>query len=270
MHRTITVGCLAAAIGLTAPTVASGQNAFRSTQSANLPTAVMLRGGNMLFEISHRFDTPVSQGASALWGIDGPVNNRLGLTYAAHERLMLSVLRSNYQDNVELSAKFLGVSTSVGPVPLQIAALGGFAWNTEVFETAGATDNELQTYVQVIANVLLGDRVALGVVPTFLRNPRILDVDSETALAVGINGQVYLDDTWSFLGEWIVSETQLETPNDGASFGVEIRTRGHFFKLLVTNQAFMSPTQFLAGSPHDFTDPDDWRFGFNLVRLLPF
>ncbi len=32
----------------------------------------------------------------------------------------------------------------------------------------------------------------------------------------------------------------------------------------------MNPTQFLAGTDNDFTDPDVWRLGFNIQRLLPF
>jgi hypothetical protein len=31
----------------------------------------------------------------------------------------------------------------------------------------------------------------------------------------------------------------------------------------------MNPTQVLGGTPVDF-EPDEWRFGFNLTRLLPF
>ena len=36
-------------------TSASGQEIFRSVQSANLPTAEVLPQGSWLFEISHRF-----------------------------------------------------------------------------------------------------------------------------------------------------------------------------------------------------------------------
>ena len=63
MKRAVFVGCsLLLAVAAT-PDALEGQNVFRSTQSANLPTAVMLSRGNVLFEVSHRFDTPISQGA---------------------------------------------------------------------------------------------------------------------------------------------------------------------------------------------------------------
>jgi hypothetical protein len=31
----------------------------------------------------------------------------------------------------------------------------------------------------------------------------------------------------------------------------------------------MNPSQYLAGTPTSF-EPDAWRFGFNITRVLPF
>jgi hypothetical protein len=268
MKKSTRVACSVLAALLMPIGSASAQTVFRSTQSANLPTAAMLNGGNWLFEISHRFDTPVSQGVNALWGLDGPVRNRLGLTWAAHDRAMFSVVRTNFMDNVELNARVRVVALD-GGVPVEVSAQGGVAWNTQYDLTSGGEDNERQAYAQLIANALLGDRVALGVVPTLLRNPRIRDIDPESTFVLGLNGQVYLSGPWSVFAEWIISETRQDFENDSGAFGFEIRTRGHFFKLLVTNQSRMNQTQVLAGSERDF-DSDEWRLGFNITRLLPF
>jgi hypothetical protein len=73
----------------------------------------------------------------------------------------------------------------------------------------------------------------------------------------------------SLLAEWIVTEERVGLENDAATVGVELETRGHHFKLLLTNQARMNPTQHLGGTATDF-EPDTWRFGFNITRLLPF
>ena len=73
----------------------------------------------------------------------------------------------------------------------------------------------------------------------------------------------------SFLTEWIVSEAQAENANDGGTFAVELETRGHFFKIVLTNQTRLNPTQVLGGTPFDF-QPDEWRLGFNITRILPF
>ena len=265
-RATMIMLCLA----LVAPPALAGQRVFHSTQSANLPTTETLRGGNWLFEISHRFSPRISEGVGALWGLDGPVYNRLGLSFAPADGLLLSVIRSNLDDNLELNAKGRFHEGAIGTSRLAIAAMGGAAWNMDVAPVDGATDNEFQGYVQLIADVLtLDERVAIGVAPAWIHNPRLRDMETFSAVAVGLHGQWYLTDAMSLLGEWIFREEIADTPHDSGTFGIELETRGHFFKIVVTNQDRMQPTQFLAGSRHAFTW-DELRLGFNLTRVLPF
>lgn len=240
---------------------------FHSPQSANLPTAETIGAGEWQFEISHRFFPTVSQGADALWGFDGPVRNRFGLSYAPSDRVMLGVLRSNHRDNLELNAKARFVEGGRESIPFQVGAKAGVAWNTEVGAADGLEDNERQAYAQLMVNALLGGRFAVGVVPTLLNNVRIEDVETESAFVLGLHGQLYLSDQVSLLGEWIVSEERTDLEHDSGSFGIELETGGHFFKIILTNQWSMNPTQFLGGTPYNF-EPDEWRVGFNITRLL--
>ena len=226
--------------------------------------------------------------------------NRLGLAYAPHDHLTVGILRSNSKDNTELNARFAGLSFDAPTGPVEFAAQAGVAWNLQVdtddghvghqhvillgdhagsaVRSTGSTQrsagtaepNEMQAYAQVIANAMVGGRLALGIVPTLLWNPRIEDDDPVSTVSAGVNGQLYLDRTWSVFGEWIVSQPRKDQEYDSGSFGVEIRTRGHFFKLLVTNQHQMNPSQTLAGAAEDFLDPGSWRFGFNIQRRLRF
>ena len=281
------------ALCLAAPAAASPQTVFASTQSATLPTAAPSEAGDILVEISHRFGH-LSDGASDLWGLDGFVLNRLGLAYALHDHLTVGILRSNSLDNTEFNARFAGLGFDAPTGPVEFAAQAGVAWNLQVDTGGGhmghqhlvlhgdnagtanrsrddtAEENEMQAYAQVIANAMVAGRLALGVVPTLLWNPRIQDADPVSAVSVGVNGQLYLDRTWSVFGEWIFSQPRKDQEYDSGSVGVEIRTRGHFFKLLVTNQHQMNPTQTLAGAAEDFLDPDSWRIGFNIQRRLRF
>lgn len=266
---------LAAVLAAASPAGATAQQVFHSTQSANLPTAEMLGQGSWLFEISHRFFPPMSEGAEALWGLDGPALIRLGLTYQATDRLMLGIVRSNLDDNLGLDAKVWLAEADLGGGALKVAAAGGIAVNTGVNELSNPAlgqlreDNETQVYAMLLANMLLGERVAVGVAPAYLRNPRLLDVESEDHFAVGLHGQAYLTDAMSILGEWIFTESIAGRENDSGTFGIELETRGHFFKLLVTNQTRLNPTQHLGGTANPF-ELDELRFGFNITRLLPF
>lgn len=242
---------------------------FHATQSANLATAETLRRGEWLFEISHRFLPAVSDGADALWGLDGPVFNRLGLAYAVSDRAMLGLLRTNLADNLELNAKVRVLEGGQASVPFMVALNGGVAWNTGLQDVDGFEDNEMQSYVQLVANALVGGKLALGVVPTLLHNPRVDDVDADNAFALGLNGQIYLSAQVSLLGEWLVSEERQGLEHDAGTFGLELETGGHFFKLVLSNSARMNPTQFLGGTPYAF-EADEWRLGFNITRLLHF
>jgi uncharacterized beta barrel domain-containing protein DUF5777 len=261
--------CALVALAGVLPSAASGQKVFHSTQSANLSTTETLRGGNWMFEISHRFTPAISEGSGAFWGLDGPANNRLGLAYAPVNRVLVGVIRSNLDDNLELNAKALAWDGQLAGAQVSLGGMAGGAWNMDVVEVDGAEDNEFQFYAQFLANVLLGESLALGVVPSWLHNPRLRDFEKNDAVALGLHGQWYLTGSMSLLGEWIFSEEIPDTPYDSGTFGIEFETRGHFFKIIVTNQVRMQATQFLAGSANSFA-LDELRLGFNITRLLPF
>jgi len=105
MEKQRLIVCAGAALLISLPWQAQAQ-VFHSVQSANLPTAETLAEGTWLFEISHRFLPPVSDGASALWGLDGGGIIRFGLNYSLSDDIMLGLLRTNLDDNLEFNAKF--------------------------------------------------------------------------------------------------------------------------------------------------------------------
>jgi len=252
-----------------AGTLAAAQEIFHSTHTVNLQTNQTLRAGNLLFEISHRFGVPVSEGFDEMFGFDGPSNIRFGLSYAPTDRVIVSLLRTNDEDNLELHAKAILAEGTSGSAPWSVGVLGGGAWNSQPVLLDGAEDDELQFYAQILANVLVGDRLALGLVPTLLRNPRLRDFEAANAFALGIQAQWYAAPAVSFLAEWLVTEARPGQEYDSGAFGVEFETRGHFFKILVSNQARINPTQVLGGAFVPF-ELDQLRVGFNIVRLLPF
>jgi hypothetical protein len=247
---------------------------FHSTQAANLPTAETLRRGELLFEISHRFQPAMSQGSHALWGLDGPVTNRLGLAYAPTDRIMVGVLRSNLDDNLEFNAKARVLEGGRGSsVPWMAGVMGGVAINTQTIGGPGYNGDETQAYGQLILNALVGGRLALGAVPTFLHNPRIADATAKNAFVLGMNGTLYLSSMAAVFGEWLASGARPDyndpsvTLKDAVTLGLQLETGGHFFKLMVTNSTRLDPAQVLPGTPYSFT-PHEWRFGFNITRVL--
>jgi hypothetical protein len=260
---------LAVAHWAVAVTSVSGQEIFRSVHSANLPTAEILPQGSWLFEISHRFANPFAEGVDELWGLDGPAVIRFGLAYSLSDRVQLGILRSNFADNTELNVKAALWSGGSEALPIKVAAMGGITWNMDVTVTPTVEDNEMQAYGQILINALIGGRFAIGAVPTLLHNPRLADADSDQKFYLGLNGQLYMTPSMSFLVEWVVGDGLVGTPYDPITFGIEFNTGGHVFKLLATNQVALNPTQVLPGALYEF-EPEEWRFGFNITRLLPF
>ena len=116
---------------------------FHSPQSANLPTAETLLQGEWQFEISHRFFPPFADGYDALWGLDGPVNNRLGLAFAFRDRGMVTLQRSNLDDNLDLNVKVrvFEAGRESTPVMVAVVAGNGLEWNRSC--TFGRIDSRL-------------------------------------------------------------------------------------------------------------------------------
>ncbi len=239
---------------------------FRSTQGINFPTTTMLAGGEWQFEVSHRFRPAISEGSDVLWGIDGPVHLRLGLGYALTDRYTLTLQRSNEQDNLDLNLRARVWERSDERFPFQLGMQAGAAWNGELPEVTPEPD-PWQYYAMLILNQGLGDRVGIGLIPAYLRNPDVTAESADNAWSLGAHGQVYLSDDWSLLGEWNFSDPWDDRLHDWGAFGVELEAGGHFFKLLLTNSTSTNPSQFLAGTPFKF-EPEEWRLGFNITRLF--
>ena len=66
----------------------------------------------------------------ALWGLDGPVNNRLGLAYAFHDRGMVTLQRANLNDNLDLNVKVrvFEAGQESTPVMLAVDRWNGLEW----------------------------------------------------------------------------------------------------------------------------------------------
>lgn len=239
---------------------------FRSTQGINFPTATTLSKGEWQFEVSHRFRPAMSEGSDALWGLDGPVYLRLGLGYAITDRFTVTLQRSNEQDNLDLNFRGRLWERGHDRFPFLLGAQVGAAWNGELPDVSPEPD-PWQFYAMVILDQGLGERVGIGLVPAYLRNPDVFAESPENAYSLGVHGQVYLSDDWSLLGEWNFSDAWNERLYDWGAFGVELEAGGHFFKLVVTNATSTNPSQFLAGTPFKF-EPEEWRLGFNITRMF--
>lgn len=241
---------------------------FHSTHAINLPTTETLTKGILEFEISHRFIPPVADGFKELYGFDGPANMRFGFGYAINSRMILTLARSNVFDNVDLQLKYRLPQFRSGRLPLALAVVGGLGWNMADFPNRSQGDaRNFQYYAQLVINGMIGKKIGIGIVPSYLYNSDIFSAEYENVVTLGSYFQYYHSALLSFMAEWNADLSKSNNSYNVASFGIELETGGHFFKLFLTNSVLLNPSQNLSGSVYPFRS-DEWRLGFLITRLL--
>lgn len=240
---------------------------FHSTYALILPTAETLKKGDWEFEVSHHFVPPVSRGEKAFFGLDGPVNNRLALGYALTDDMLLTLGRSNVNAHYDVWLKFglMQFSNSIFPAALAVRVGGG--WNTQVAEREKTHSRNFQYYGQMIVNTMWAKKLALGFVGSFLYNSAILETEIKKSITAGLYLQYYLSDMSSVLLEWNPTVYGWRDRYDSLSFGVELETGGHFFKLFATNNVWLQPAQYLSGADLPIA-LNNMRLAFMITRVF--
>ncbi|MEW6754330.1 MAG: DUF5777 family beta-barrel protein [Candidatus Latescibacterota bacterium] len=259
---------------------------LHEVMTPNFPTSTTLASGDFHFEISHRFHPPLEEGYDANFGLDGPVNMRIALGYGVSDRLLVTLGRSNLQDNLDLQVRYRLLDLPHPVFPGALGVQAGVAWNTQearwsrgdsvVVRKRLDADN-FQYYAQLIGNVLLLDgRLGIGVVPSYLYNSTTFSVDRQYTCSLGNYYRYYFNDMWGAWLEYnpVVSGWQGSIENgvtarshDSLALGLSIETGGHFFYLFTTNNTRLNPSQYLVGADAD-ASPDNWRLAFGITRHL--
>ncbi len=240
---------------------------FHSTHAINLPTTETIQKGNLEFEISHRFVPDIKSGSKDLFGFDGPVNIRIALGYGITDNTFLTLGRSNLNDNVDLWLKQKLWNFNNDLLPFALAFRIGSAYNSEAFDLNANEAKEFQYFVQLILNSSIERNFAFGIVPSYLYNSYIFIDDKKYSFTLGTNLQYYLSEIFSVLFEWNPTITGFRIAHNPASFGIELETGGHFFKIVLSNSTELNSSQFLAGTRSSFNE-SEWHIGFNITRLL--
>ena len=240
---------------------------FHSMQSVNLPTTETLQKNDLEFEISHRFIPTIRTGGKELWGFDGPVNIRFALAYGITNKTVVALGRSNLDDNYDLTFKQKVFQFRNDILPTVIGIRAGAAWNTDIPNRKASHNRNFQYYAQLIINSMYNKKFAVGLVPSYLYNAHVTCPDIQYSFTMGTYAQYYLNDLLSILVEWNATITGWRQYHNPVSFGIELETGGHFFKVVMTNSAELNSSQFLSGADLPFND-GNWRIGFNITRLL--
>jgi hypothetical protein len=242
---------------------------FHANHAINLPTATMLGKQTFEFEIAHRFYPSIKSGHEVLFGLDGPAAIRFALAYGITNRLTVALGRSNLDDNVDLSVKGRVLEVVGSSLPLLVGFQSGFGWNTQVAGLSDTDSRALQFYVRAMINTMIAKKLALGLVPAYLYNSNVRSLDVEEIVTLGLVAQYYATPFFSLMAEWDPSLAGDDYLHDPVSWGIELETGGHFFKLVASNSTRLNPSQYMAGSD-DPAGGRYWHLGFSITRLLKF
>lgn len=241
---------------------------FHSNHVVNLPTAETWQKGMFQFEISHRFLNPFSTGYETFYGLDGPVDMRLGLGWAFRKGATVTLARSNLDGNVDLQFKWKALHRALHNIPAAVAVVAGFGWDTNSPHYSSTDNRAFQYYAQLPVNSRFG-KLALGVVPSYVYNSIRQSEDIEQSFTLGTYAQYTLTRLMSLIAEWNFIEPGYYFEYHPMAFGIELETGGHFFKIVATNTNRLNPSQYLPGATHD-ASAENWQLGFNITRLLKF
>lgn len=241
---------------------------FKSTETLNLPTAETLWKGDWFFHISHRFTLPISEGVGEVWGIDGSVIMRIAVGYAFTDDFMVTLGRSNAQGNIDLRLKHRVFQTDNNIFPTVVSVLAAGAYNGKIEQELDDESRLWQGYGFAVLNTNpLKSDLFLGVTPGFLYNANPTCNEMHNSWVLGMYAQYYFLDMWSFIVEAMPTLDGWRDGHDSYTFGVELETGGHFFKLSLGNSYYANMTQFMAGAENKFTN-GDLHIGFQILRTF--
>jgi hypothetical protein len=253
---------------------------FHANLVANLPTAETLTKGDFQFEIAHRFGPPIKEGYDVLWGLDGPAKIRFSLGYGITNRLMVTLGRSNLMANHDLQVKYNAFRIKNKILPSVITFLGGVALNTGIpdnIDREKLDGDNFQYYIQLIYNTMFfKKKFGVGLVPSYLYNSDIFNPEKQYTFTLGNYYQYYFNAKWSLWIEYnpIISGYQgpikigeTEKSYNSLAIGLDVETGGHFFKIFISNNERINPSQYLVGSDKSASG-NNWRLGFVLLRIL--
>ena len=245
---------------------------FETISLIDNQTTVNLFKGSLQFEIAHRFSE--IKDMSDLLGIYGSANTRLALDYGITDRIMagFGTTRDYKLQDFEWKVSIL-TQTRSWSIPLSLSYYGNMVIDARDKENFGQEDqykfaHRMSYLTQAIASVQTGP-VSFQVIPSFAWFNAVEEGYNNVNFALSFGARAQVLGMSSIIMEYDQPLTEHEAlevkPN--LSFGVEIGTSTHSFRVFVANYQNIIKQYNLF---YNTNDPwsGNFRFGFNIsVRL---
>ncbi len=228
--------------------------------------------GSLQLEISHRFSE--IKDMSDILGIYGSANTRLALDYGITDRIMagFGTTRDYKLQDFEWKVSIL-TQTRSWSTPLSLSYYGNMVIDARNKENFGPEEQYKFTHrmsylTQAIASINTGP-VSFQVIPSFAWFNAVEQGYNNVNFALSLGARAQVLGMSSIILEYDQPLTQHEAleVNPNLSFGVEIGTSTHSFRIFVANYQNIIKQYNLFYNTNNPWD-GNFRFGFNIsVRL---
>ncbi|HUQ68450.1 MAG TPA: DUF5777 family beta-barrel protein [Planctomycetaceae bacterium] len=224
----------------------------------NLPSTLRLPVFKSNFQLTHRFNGNLRRGsfsdqASNLFGLDQGAVVGFEYRFGIARHVQAAVYRTAVDKTFQFYGKF-DVLHQNASMPLSVSGLASIE----------GVDNFQERYspaLGVTASRMVGDRLAMYVVPMWVHNTAaILEIDRDTFF-VGFGGRLRIGGTTYVVAEVTPRVAGYSPDNAEYAFGIEKRAGGHLFQLNFGNSQGSTFAQTARGG-----FPENLFLGFNLAR----
>lgn len=235
-------------------------------------TTVNLYKGGLNLEIQHRFSE--IKEISDLFGIYGSANTRLAMNYGITDRIMagFGTTRDYKLQDFEWKVAIM-TQTRSNSMPLSLSYYGNAVIDARSKDNFGPEDqykfsHRLSYLTQLIASHKVGP-VSMQIIPSFAYFNAVANGYNNMNFALSFGARAQVLGSSSIILEYDQPLTQHEAleVDPGLSFGVEIGTSTHSFRVFVTNYTAIVKQYNLFLNTND-PWAGEFRFGFNISIAL--
>lgn len=226
-----------------------------------LPTTLRLPKFKSAFRVTHRFTRPLGDGsfgdlASDFFGLDSGAQIGLEYRFGLMRGTQVGIHRTS-----DRTIQFFGqheVVAQGGRSPVTVSALA----------TMDGTNNFRDSYSPALGAVVsrtLGEHGALYFEPIWVNNSNSLPsevIDDNNSVLLGLAARIRVRPTVYLTLEGVPRVAGYDPGSTQIGFGLEKRSGGHMFQLVVSNGFGTTLGQVARGAANN----DDWYLGFSISR----
>jgi len=251
---------------------------FKTTRLINFHTLETVGRRTLDFRISHRFGA-INSGADNAWGIDGPVNIRLGLEYSPDGRFMFGIGRTSIEKLIDGFLKYRLIrQTTDDQTPVSVTLFTGAYYTSQ--KNPLLTNGEKKfTYMSnrlaYNSQVMIGRKFSRSFslqIGGWFSHYNLVDLITDKNDAFGASGifRYKFTNRQAITFEYSHAFNDYSPANkyyDSMGVGYEIETGGHVFQVHLTNSFGLVESQYFTHTDTQWNDAGI-RIGFNVSRVF--